>query len=235
MLSKLFARGLEAFHDLVVELALPLAAGGGEEHVSSLGKSAVQETHGDEHGIGPAGSRGPSTTAAVCRRRALPPRPVGPIRSWLRCGPIVLVPCSLAVPPGPTAAYRGPFGGRLVAVWRKPSVPEQCSENVDAPAGEGDHGLDELAAVASLLQVVVPVEAFADDAGLGQQVEDTAQASAVELGAVEVAGASTTVPGNRHKASGGCEVADVGVRGQVARGDDELGTLNRTPARQGLQ
>jgi hypothetical protein len=40
------------FHDLVVEPALGLAAGGGEEQASGVAKSAVQEAHGDEHGIG---------------------------------------------------------------------------------------------------------------------------------------------------------------------------------------
>jgi hypothetical protein len=47
------------------------------------------------------------------------------------------------------------------------------------------------AAFASLLQVVVAVGPFADDAVLDGQAEDPPQASAVALGTVEVAGAST--------------------------------------------
>ncbi|MFH8931041.1 hypothetical protein ACH4D4_28725 [Streptomyces pristinaespiralis] len=33
-------------------VSLGLAAGGGEEQASGVAKSAVQEAHGDEHGIG---------------------------------------------------------------------------------------------------------------------------------------------------------------------------------------
>lgn len=42
---------------------------------------------------------------------------------------------------------------------------------------------------------------FADDAGLGGQAEDAAEASAVALGAVEVAGAASGVAWNGHHRS----------------------------------
>lgn len=62
------------------------------------------------------------------------------------------------------------------------SVPPVSSQegpaDIDASTGkgEGDDGLDVLAAPGLLLQVVVAIGAFADDAGLGGRTEDAAKA-----------------------------------------------------------
>lgn len=53
---------------------------------------------------------------------------------------------------------------------------QEGPEDIDASTGKGDDGLDVLAALGPLLQVVVAVGAFADDAGLGGQREDAAEA-----------------------------------------------------------
>lgn len=88
-------------------------------------------------------------------------------------------------------------GGRWC--WgEESSVPEQGPEHVDASAGKSDDGLDVLAALGSLLHVVIAVGAFTDDAGLGGEIEDAAETSAVALGAVKVAGAASRVAWNGH-------------------------------------
>lgn len=65
-------------------------------------------------------------------------------------------------------------------------------------------------------------------------MEDTAEASAVALGAVEVAGAASGVTWNGHETGGGGEAACVGVGAQVTGGDDEFGSQDGARTRQGL-
>lgn len=91
-----------------------------------------------------------------------------------------------------------------------------------------------LPALGPLLHVVIAVGAVADDAGLGGEIEDAAEASAVSLGAVKVAGAASGVAWNGHEAGGGGEVACVCVSAQVTGCDDELGSQDGAHARQGL-
>lgn len=57
-----------------------------------------------------------------------------------------------------------------------PVASQEGPANIDASTSKGDDGLDVLAAPGLLLQVVVAIGAFADDAGLGGQVEDAAKA-----------------------------------------------------------
>lgn len=65
--------------------------------------------------------------------------------------------------------------------------------------------------------VVVAVGISTDDAGLGGQREDTAEASAVALGAVEIADAASGTPWNEHKTGGEGQTACVGVDPRVHR------------------
>lgn len=91
-----------------------------------------------------------------------------------------------------------------------------------------------LAALGLFLQVVVAVGAFADDAGLGGEVEDATQASAAALGAVEVSGAASGVARHWHQAGGGGEVPCIGAGAQIAGCDEELGAQEGAHAWQGL-
>ena len=76
-----------------------------------------------------------------------------------------------------------------------PVVAQEGPQHTGAASCEGDDGLDVFAAFAAFLEVVVPVGAVADDAGLRGEVDDSAQAAAVALGAVQVAGAAAGVAG----------------------------------------
>lgn len=52
-----------------------------------------------------------------------------------------------------------------------PPVAQECPQHTRPSAGKGDDGLDVLETFGALLEVEVPVRAFADDAGLRGQAE----------------------------------------------------------------
>lgn len=106
-------------------------------------------------------------------------------------------------------------------------VAQEGPQDTGAPAGERDNGLHVLAALTALLEVEVPVRAFADDAGLRRQVKDPAQTAAIALGPVQVAGATTRVPRNWHQPRRAGQMASVRVSRQVTGGYDELCTEDR--------
>lgn len=104
-----------------------------------------------------------------------------------------------------------------------PSVTQQCPQNAGSSAGQGDDGLGVLAALATFLEVEVPVRSFADDAGLRGHVEHPPETAAVALGTVQVAGADSGVTRDGRQPRRRGQIVGVHVAGQVARGDDELG------------
>ncbi len=90
-------------------------------------------------------------------------------------------------------------------------VAQQFPQDAGASAGQGDElsrqlGLDVFAALAALLEVEVAVGPFADDARLRGHVEHAAQASAVALGAVWVAGPAAGATWHGHEDGSGGEV-----------------------------
>src|SRR5204862_3746156 len=92
--------------------------------------------------------------------------------------------------------------GRCVLVGA--IVAEQCPQDVDASAGEGEDGLD----VALAFGAFAVIEASGVRAGLdaeqGGGVEDALQGSAVALGPVQVAADAAGVAGN------GCDAGEAG-------------------------
>src|SRR6185437_9942379 len=99
-----------------------------------------------------------------------------------------------------------------------PVVAQQCPQDADSSAGEGDDGLDVLEAFGSLFEIEVAVGSVADDAGLRGEVEHPAQCPVVALGPVQVAGAPAGVARDRHQPGRGGQVPVVGVGGEVAGG-----------------
>src|SRR5882724_5444066 len=65
-------------------------------------------------------------------------------------------------------------------------VAQQCPQDADASAGQGDDGLDVFEPFGALLEVEVAVGPVTDDAGLRGQVEHPAQLAAIALGPVQV-------------------------------------------------
>src|SRR5690606_20700378 len=63
-----------------------------------------------------------------------------------------------------------------------PSVTQQRPQHARPSPGQGDDGLDMLAALTAFFEVEVPVRALAHHAGLRGHVEHPSQAAAVALG-----------------------------------------------------
>lgn len=102
-----------------------------------------------------------------------------------------------------------------------PLVARECRPDIDAPAGERDHGLDVLEALAAFLAVEVLVRSVADDAGLRGQVEESEQSAAIALVQVS-AGAPSGGAVDRDQAGRRREVA----AGPVLRSHCGQGTIS---------
>lgn len=108
-------------------------------------------------------------------------------------------------------------------------VAEQCPEDVDASEDQGDEGLDVFESLATFLEVEVAVGSLADDAGLRGEVEDPAQPAAVALGPMQVPGPAAGVTWDGDEPCG-CESSGICVGLQIACGDNELSTQDRSDA-----
>lgn len=115
-----------------------------------------------------------------------------------------------------------------------PSVTDQGPQDVDASAGESQHGLG-MAALRAFAVVELPRVEVGRDAHRCRGVEDPLQAPVIALRAVEVAADLARVAWRGGHSREGGEVVRAGERVQAAAdGDEELGAEDWADAGQGL-